>query len=150
MDSYYFRANVAALIIRGDQVLAFQRKDHPDTWQCPQGGYDVGEGVVAAAWREVAEETGLTQTDLVLKAEHPEWLSYGYPEGEQFGSCIGQTQKWFTFEFIGSEENITLDQHEFISWKWMSFEELKATVPEFKRSVYAKLGVLLSEIYKTV
>jgi putative (di)nucleoside polyphosphate hydrolase len=150
MDSYYFRANVAALIIKGDRVLAFQRKDHLDTWQCPQGGYDVGEVLIDAVWREVLEETGLTQTDLVLKAEHPEWLSYNYPESGQFGNCIGQTQKWFVFEFIGSEENITLDQHEFISWKWMSFEELKAAAPEFKRSVYAKLGVLLSEIYRTV
>jgi putative (di)nucleoside polyphosphate hydrolase len=146
MDSYYFRANVAALITKGDQVLAFQRKDHPDTWQCPQGGLDVGEEVVAAVWREVAEETGLTQTDLMLKAEHPEWLSYDYPESERLGNCIGQTQKWFAFEFIGSEENIMLDQHEFISWKWMSFDELKAVVPEFKQSVYGKLGEWYKEV----
>jgi len=140
MSTYYFRANVASLIVKGDQVLAFQRRDYTDNWQCPQGGLDVGEEIIPAMWREVAEETGLSENDLELKAEYPEWLAYDYPNRERFGDCIGQTQKWFLLEFVGDAENITLDQHEFIAWKWMSFAELQAAVPDFKHSVYEKLG----------
>ncbi len=146
MDSYYFRANVAALIIKGDKVLAFQRRDYTDKWQCPQGGLDVAEEVLPAVWREVAEETGLTQADLELRAEHPDWLTYDYPSSERYGECIGQAQKWFLFEFLGDEQNIKLDQHEFIAWKWMSFAELQDVVPEFKRTTYEKLGQWLKEM----
>lgn len=144
--SYYFRANVAALIVRGDQVLAFQRKDYPDSWQCAQGGYDVAEDTETALWREVQEETGLTQHDLRIIAEHPGWLSYAYPDGRQFGDCIGQTQKWFLLEFIGDEENITLDQHEFVGYQWMPFAELQAKVSDFKQSVYTQLEQWLRQI----
>jgi len=145
MDSHYFRANVAALIVRGDQVLAFQRRDYVDNWQCAQGGLDVGEKIEPAMWREVQEETGLTQSDLQLKGEHPDWLSYEYSEKEGFGNCIGQTQKWFLLEFVGDEANIKIDEHEFSAWEWMTFAELQTKIPDFKRTVYIKLDEWLKE-----
>ena len=63
MGSPNFRAGVV-IIVRGldDRLLAFERGDVPGQWQLPQGGLDVNETPVAAAWRELHEETGLAVT----------------------------------------------------------------------------------------
>ena len=140
-SSEKFRPNAAALIRKGDQILAFERRDVSDAWQCPQGGIEVGEAPHEAVWREIKEETGLGRSDVELVAEYPGWLSYTYPSDliqKRFGN-LGQTQKWFLFDFIGNETNIVLDEAEFQSWRWMTFGALMTKVPDFKRPVFEQL-----------
>lgn len=139
-ETHTFRANAAALIKKDSKILAFQRVDFPDTWQCPQGGIDVGETPEQTVWREIAEETGLQRTDLELIAEYPDWLTYPYPEAfrKKFG-FLGQTQRWFLFEFVGEESSITPDESEFHNWTWLSIDELVEKVPTMKRTVFETL-----------
>ena len=60
MAGPHFRAGVVAVVRRDDGlVMAFERADLPGQWQLPQGGLEAGESPVEAAWRELAEETGL-------------------------------------------------------------------------------------------
>lgn len=49
----------SVLFLRGTAVLLCRRTDEDDTWVLPGGTPRRGEGTVAAARREVAEETGL-------------------------------------------------------------------------------------------
>lgn len=55
-----FRNNVVAALVNEDgQILGCNRRDRKG-YQCVQGGVDEGEDFLAAAWREIDEEIGLT------------------------------------------------------------------------------------------
>jgi putative (di)nucleoside polyphosphate hydrolase len=126
-----------------DLVMAFERTDVPGAWQLPQGGLDVGESAHDAAWREMAEETGLTADDVELTSWREDWLGYRLPEGLRKGSkFIGQTQQWFTFTARSADVVARPDQHEFKAWKWISPTELADHVVEFRQPSYRSgLGI---------
>ena len=117
-------------------------------WQMPQGGIDEGEDPLAAARRELYEETNVRSATLL--AEAPEWLAYDLPEGakSRFGGLYrGQTQKWFLFRFDGDETEIDIERPaqgahapEFAAWRWERFEALPDLVVPFKRAVYATVA----------
>ncbi|CAM3256277.1 NUDIX hydrolase [Paracoccus nototheniae] len=62
---------VLAVVIRDDQVLLVRRANPPDAgfWGFPGGKVEAGETLLAAAKRELLEETGVTaRADRVLTA----------------------------------------------------------------------------------
>lgn len=137
--AHFFRANVALLVISDGKVLACQRRDFQDSWQCPQGGIDVGETPIQAAWRELQEETALTKDTVELVAECPYWVSYTYDFPSPFGDCVGQTQRWFVFRLTGSDDTIVLDPEEFNAWRWSTFDEIAAVLPPMKQDSFAQV-----------
>ncbi len=142
MNNLTFRAGTGAVIINEEGlVLVFERRKIADAWQFPQGGLDEGETPLEGAKREILEETGIDEKSLELLASAPRWLAYELPEEARRPKVgRGQVQRWFLFRFTGSEEEITLgDQKEFISWQWMSMDEMIAKIVSFKRPVYEEL-----------
>ncbi|WP_244628215.1 RNA pyrophosphohydrolase [Stappia taiwanensis] len=121
--------------------------DKTHAWQMPQGGIDTGETPLAAARRELYEETSIRSVSLI--AEAPGWYAYDYsPEiiqASRRGRYRGQTQKWFAFRFEGAEDEINIltppDDHkaEFCSWRWSRAAELPELVIPFKRKVYEQI-----------
>ena len=69
-------------VVRRDDgcVMAFERSDLSGEWQLPQGGIESGESAEQAAWRELREETGLSQQ---LDELREVGLSAGRKEGKQ-------------------------------------------------------------------
>jgi putative (di)nucleoside polyphosphate hydrolase len=114
-----------------------------DAWQMPQGGMDDGEDVLAAGYRELAEETGVGEAAARLIARAPEELFYDLPPeliptlwGGRFR---GQRQHWLLMRFTGSDEEIDLEAHdpaEFCEWKWADPEALPDLIVPFKKRVY--------------
>ncbi len=141
----------AGIVLVNKDGLVFSGKRRPDKlppdaplWQLPQGGIDEGETPLEAAYRELAEETGVTEAELVH--EIPDWLYYDLPE-ELIGKALkgkfrGQKQKWFLMRFTGQDEMIDLNAHsqiEFDQWTWRPLAECVELVIEFKKPIYRAL-----------
>jgi len=140
---------VALFNERGD-VWIGNRVGFEGAWQLPQGGIDGDETPKQAALRELMEEIGTDNAEII--AETPEWLTYDLPEhliGKAFGGKYrGQKQKWFAMRYQGKDEDFVIagDHPEFDAWRWNDFLSLPDMIVPFKRPVYQQLV----EIFKTV
>ncbi len=146
MSDLPYRLNVgAALFNRDGLVFLGRRADRPDSaakvWQMPQGGIDPGEDAREAVFRELAEEIGTADAEIL--AEHPDWLDYDLPAelvGSLFGGRFrGQRQRWFALRFRGRDGDIRLDAHshpEFVEWRWARLAEVPEVCVTFKRPTY--------------
>jgi len=112
-------------------------------WQMPQGGIDKGEDPLAAAFRELREETGIESAELL--ARMPKWQSYDLPSNllgiALKGRYRGQRQLWFAMRFTGEDEEIRISggngvKPEFDAWRWAETGELAERVVPFKRHIY--------------
>jgi putative (di)nucleoside polyphosphate hydrolase len=139
-----YRPCVGVMLLNSDnRVFVAERIDTPGAWQMPQGGIDKGETPLAAARRELEEETGTDRAELIAESRH--WLSYDLPadlSGRLWrGKYRGQTQKWFAFRFLGTDEDIDLVAHhpEFARWRWAEMQDLPRLIVPFKRRVYEQV-----------
>lgn len=151
-----YRPCVGVMMLNADGLVwVGHRLTEPDgematsdqLWQMPQGGIDPGEEPLAAARRELFEETGMES--LKLLAEAPEWINYDLPPelvGIVWkGKYRGQTQKWFAFRFHGDESEIRINpppgdhKAEFDRWDWRRIDDLAGLIVPFKRKVYEQV-----------
>jgi putative (di)nucleoside polyphosphate hydrolase len=137
-----------------DEVFVGQRvRNTGDAWQMPQGGIDEGEEPRAAALRELREEVGTDNVELL--AESRGWLRYDLPAelvGEAWaGRSCGQQQKWFAMRFLGSdaEINIATEHPEFSAWRWVPVRQLPALIVSFKRQLYWDVLEQFQKIHAT-
>ncbi len=150
MSTLPYRLNVgAALFDHQGRVFLGRRAglppDAPALWQLPQGGIDDGEAPRAAVLRELEEEIGTRNAEIL--EQHAEWLSYDLPPdliGHAFaGRFRGQRQLWFALRFLGTDEDISLDRHspaEFTEWRWADLSEIPALAVAFKRPIYERIA----------
>lgn len=141
--------NAAGLVLIGHR-RGSAREGERFAWQMPQGGIDRHETPVAAARRELYEETNIRSVSLL--GEAPDWLNYDLPEtinGSPWrGRYTGQTQKWFAMRFEGDESEIDVlnpaggaHKPEFIDWRWERLERVPELIVPFKRQVYERIAV---------
>ena len=135
------------------EILVGRRLDHPSGfWQMPQGGIDENENPEEAVWREMMEEIGTNKAEL-LKVSN-QWINYNIPLetlktlpwGHKY---IGQTQKWFAFQFTGNEKDINVgtENPEFSEWKWTNIDIIIDNIVPFKRDVYSKILEEFKDIF---
>lgn len=140
MAKPHFRAGVVTVVRRGDgKVLVFERRDLAGEWQLPQGGLEQGESHRAAAWRELAEETGLTEHDVRLVDEYDGFTVYTWPSSMWRNGRLGQVHRWFFFEPRRPEVIPRPDGSEFTDWTWMEPSELIERVVDFRKDPYRQV-----------
>ena len=146
------RSGVGIVVLnKNNQVFVARRIDNSKNfWQMPQGGVDKNEDYLAAAYRELEEETSIKNVDLV--GELDGLISYELPKhllGVIWkGKYRGQEQKWFVVRFLGndSEININTEHPEFCEWKWVELENITDLVVDFKLHVYEDVKKKVKEI----
>ena len=149
-----YRKCVGMMILNSNKaVLVGRRLDHPSGyWQMPQGGIDDNENPEEAVWREMMEEIGTNKVDLYKTSN--QWINYDIPAdtlkklpwGHKYK---GQTQKWFAFQFTGTDSdiNVRTANPEFSEWKWMNTSNLVNNAVPFKRIVYKTILDEFSDIF---
>jgi putative (di)nucleoside polyphosphate hydrolase len=137
-----YRPNVAMIIVSAaypekKEIFLAERNDMAGIWQFPQGGIDNGEEVRDALFREMKEEIGTDNAEII--AEYPEWISYDFPSkiAKSMKPYIGQKQRYFLLKF---NEDVTINletEHpEFSSYKFVDIDDVLGMTAHFKKSVY--------------
>ena len=95
-----FRPNVAAIVLSAKyphtcEIFIASRTDVENAWQFPQGGIDEGETAKEALFRELEEEIGTKEIEII--AEYPTWVSYEFPPAiaKRMYPYDGQRQKYY-------------------------------------------------------
>ena len=111
------------------QVLVMQRNDDPDFWQSVTGTIEAGESPIAAAYREVGEETGVNlspQSGDIVDWQHvnqyeirKEWQHRYPPDNFVNTEYVFVTQ-------IPSDSRIILTEHS--AYEWLDKPEALARV----------------------
>ena len=146
------RTGVGIIVINKENKLFVARRiDNPKNfWQMPQGGVDIGEDFLTAAYRELEEETSIKNVKLIRELDGIS--TYHLPDhllGIIWkGKFKGQKQKWYIFKFTGNDKEINLKtkKPEFLEWKWISIDKITEVAVNFKLDVYKKLQKELKKI----
>lgn len=145
MTNLPYRPGVGLMLFNAEgRVFVGRRIDSTvEAWQMPQGGIDDGETPEQAALRELAEEIGTNDAEIIASSR--DWLTYDLPAelvGKVWkGRFRGQKQKWFALRFRGSDAdiNIATAHPEFNAWCWAPFEQLAELIVPFKRTLYLQV-----------
>ncbi len=140
-----YRPNVAAIVLSAKypekcEIFIASRTDVENAWQFPQGGIDDGESANQALYRELEEEIGTREIEII--AEYPEWVSYDFPPAiaKKMYPFDGQIQKYYLVKLKkGAKININTDIPEFSEYKFVPTKNIYDYITFFKRTVYKQV-----------
>lgn len=145
MNPKDYRMGVVAVLINDKNQVALFRRTGKDIWQFPQGGQDPGETPEETLYREVLEETGCGDFDIIKSCD--ETVSYDFPDDMKAPIAqhyCGQKQYWFLCKYhSGKEPDLSrATDKEFDQWKWGEVDQLIEQTIYWKKSAY-KAGLKL-------
>ncbi|MDR2077638.1 MAG: NUDIX domain-containing protein [Rickettsiales bacterium] len=141
-----FRKAIGVIILDPDNnLVAFQRSDFPETWQCPEGGIDEGETPDRAMARELHEEIGLESKDFEVLEKTKNFIRYGFGEGMKINGYDGQDKQFFLVRLkkpvaeIEFKYDNVAEEIEFLTYRLVRKDELISLLPKFKEELYKKV-----------
>ena len=139
-----YRKNVAAFILNDDgKLLICLRSDKFKTWQLPQGGIDEGETPREALYRELLEEIGTNNIDIIHELE--DRIRYDWPEHLHTKKHVGQEQVYFLVKLNSKIDLEAASSKEFIEAKWIDSKTFSELDCGFKTEAY---NTALSKLLK--
>lgn len=153
IDNDGYRLNIGIVLANDEHKLFWGKRIsicQSEAWQFPQGGICAYETLKEAMYRELTEETGLTESDVEILKITRRWFYYQLPSAtarklsdvRDRKRCIGQRQRWFLLKLISAPEKICFDKNEtpeFSDWCWVDYWYPVQNVVSFKREVYAQV-----------
>ena len=141
-----FRKAIGAIILNSkNQIIVFQRRDYPNSWQGPEGGIDGEETTIDALYRELYEEVGLKKEDFDIITTREEPFRYFFNEEakNKFG-IDGQEKYFFVIKLKDDNFNFKFDNKEdeieFLNYKVLeNNKDMLETVPLFKKDIYKEI-----------
>ena len=139
-SSLPFRSSVLAVFQRASgEVLVLERNDTPGAWQFPQGGIEKQETPLKALHREMEEELGCTDIEVLFSP--PKIISYTFPADLGVPICqhyCGQSSRWFLCRFH-QDQGPKLHQAtdaEFRDHRWVPPQDVVPGVVAWKKQAY--------------
>lgn len=145
LESTLYRPAVGMMIVnKENKIFMGQRHEQlAPAWQMPQGGISPHEETDQAMLRELQEEVGTRDIEIIVKSK--EWYTYDLPEelAKRLwnGRFKGQKQIWYALRFRGYDEDINIHTYhpEFRLWKWVEKEGVLDLAIPFKRHLYERV-----------
>ncbi len=139
-----YRSGVGGVLInKKGLIFVGKRKNTQYEWQMPQGGTEFGETYEDAIAREMKEEVGINQFQILGSTP---LLKYDLPidvaKTLWSGKFVGQEQKWFFLKFLGADTDININfeaRPEFDDWKWINYLEVENLAVAFKKEIYSSI-----------
>ncbi|MDD9951433.1 MAG: NUDIX domain-containing protein [Zetaproteobacteria bacterium] len=141
-DKRPLRKGVIAIFANSEQQILVGKRKDIDVWQLPQGGVDEGESLREALVREVREELGEFQFDIMDTLNEP--TVYLFPQELDrpiTKAYRGQQQYWFLCRIQDDTQGPNLDNaldDEFVDLKWDSAQNILANITPWKHASYQK------------
>ncbi len=140
-----YRPNVAAIVLSQKypqecEIFIACRSDIRDAWQFPQGGIDNDESPREALYRELKEEIGTDDIEII--SEYPDWISYDFPEtvARKMYPFDGQIQKYYLVRLRSDDKiDIATKHPEFSEYKFVKYGNVFDYITYFKRPVYKQV-----------
>jgi putative (di)nucleoside polyphosphate hydrolase len=142
---HLYRSGVGIVILnKKNQIFVGKRIDNnSDAWQMPQGGLEAGEEEDKAMFRELAEETGIKDVNIISKSKEYFYYNLPYKLQKKFwgGKFLGQKQRWYLVQFLGEDKavNISTEDPEFSEWRWVNKYDVINFIVPFKRPLYEEV-----------
>lgn len=140
-----YRPNVAAVILTQSypnkvEIFIGLRTDIDNAWQFPQGGIDEGESPKEALLRELKEEIGTD--DVEILTQYPKWVQYDFPDtvAKKMYPYDGQRQKYFLVRLKNNLKiNLDTEHPEFKDFKFINIKNIYDHITFFKKPVYKEV-----------
>ena len=107
------------------QILLLERADAPGFWQSVTGSLEEGENLPEAAWREVAEETGLTAGRMHDWQQQNVWEIYPRWRHRYAPGVTHNTEHVFSLE-LPHPQPVRLAPDEHLAYLWLPWREAAA------------------------
>jgi 8-oxo-dGTP pyrophosphatase MutT (NUDIX family) len=109
---------------------------HPDRFDLPKGHMKTGETEMECAFREVFEETGISQSQLIIEHGFRYTNTY-YPRYKRFGG--EQVEKTIVIFLAWVDGEVTVQPEEHFSYEWVKwnppYKNHKKTINPLLRQV---------------
>ena len=139
MGKRYRKAVVGVFVNVSNKVLILERADIPGSWQLPQGGVDHGENVSQALKREMTEELGTSEFEILKTADGS--TQYDFPTEVMSpiaNDFNGQSLWWHLLKFKSGalpQLDKAIDK-EFSSFQWVEWEVACDKIVYWKKEAY--------------
>ncbi len=125
-----YKQPVSVLVVihtRDLQVLLLERAAHPGYWQSVTGSREADEALLDTARREVAEETGIDATTLIVS----DWQQYQryeiFPEWRhRYAPGVTENTEHVFSLCLQEPVSIRLAPGEHTAWQWLPWQEAAA------------------------